>query len=592
MAALLSAPMAANASPEITVGAAGGVMVTDPLEVLGPAWYVTPRVGYFFDKNLGLEADLGVQGGKTRIGEHPYMAYSPRVNLIGRLWNKGKRNSDGTFGDPPPIHPILAVGLGVWYKSTDDGGALGSQYVPHDIDFLANAGPGLMVPIGPAHLRTDLRWVLSLGGENYQNRGDQFVNWEWSAGLGFSFGGDKDKDKDGILDADDSCVDEAEDMDGFEDSDGCPELDNDNDGVPDTADQCANDPEDDDDFKDDDGCPDPDNDEDGVLDGEDECPLVAGAKSAKGCPDADGDSIVDEEDECPDEAGSLEAFGCPDDDEDKVPNYRDQCPDEPGPSAADPRRSDGCPARVFVTAKAIQITEKVFFDTGKATIKKESFPLLDDVGATLTKFPGIKKVSIEGHTDNVGDAAKNKKLSEDRAASVRTYLIEKAKIEEGRLESTGFGMDKPLVDGEEANTDAGRAQNRRVEFNILEQELPKTVLKRPTVELKKAEEGDVDVKGLVPKNTPVPTAGFVSQDAVCSSKIVISEEGKVTKVRTSECVGLARLATDKTLVAWEFEPYEADGKPVRVSTTFTVTFKGGKATVKHEAKNLKVLEAE
>ena len=156
---LLLLPLTASAGPEISIGASGGVMVTDPLEVIGSGWYVTPRLGFGIDDNLGIELETGFQGGTTRIGEYPYSAVTPRVNLVGKLWSRGKRNADGTYGKPPPIHPLLAVGAGMWIKNTQDDGALGVAYQRNDIDFLANAGPGLMVPLGPAHLRTDLRWV-------------------------------------------------------------------------------------------------------------------------------------------------------------------------------------------------------------------------------------------------------------------------------------------------------------------------------------------------------------------------------------------------------------------------------------------------
>jgi outer membrane protein OmpA-like peptidoglycan-associated protein len=416
------------------------------------------------------------------------------------------------------------------------------------------------------------------------------MSWEWTAGVGITFGGVKDKDKDGIIDADDQCRDEPEDIDNFEDEDGCPDTDNDGDGILDSDDACADEAEDDDDFEDSDGCPDPDNDKDEILDGDDECPNVAGMASAKGCPDADEDTVVDEKDECPEEAGEVSAFGCPDDDSDRVPNYRDECPDEPIANRADPLRSNGCPSKVFVAADAIQITEKIFFDTGKATIKKESFDLLGQIAATLKRFPGIKKVSIEGHTDNVGDADFNKTLSEQRAASVRTYLIETGEIDEGRLEAKGFGKDKPIATGEEADTDEGRAKNRRVEFKILEQEMPKNVLKRPKVTLGKAADDKIDIKGLVVKNVTVPEKGFVTQDVTCNAKVVISAEGKVTKAAISECVSIARLAATKSVLSWEFEPYEVDGTATRVSTEFEIKFEGGEATVKHLAKNLKPLE--
>src|SRR6185312_8749748 len=85
-----------------------------------------------------------------------------------------------------------------------------------------------------------------------------------------------DRDGDGIKDNADKCPDQPEDKDGFQDEDGCPDLDNDGDGLNDAIDKCPNDPEDKDGFEDEDGCPDPDNDNDGIADKDDKCPNEPG----------------------------------------------------------------------------------------------------------------------------------------------------------------------------------------------------------------------------------------------------------------------------------------------------------------------------
>jgi OmpA-OmpF porin, OOP family len=213
-----------------------------------------------------------------------------------------------------------------------------------------------------------------------------------------------DRDGDGILDPDDACPDQPEDRDGFEDADGCPEPDNDQDGLLDGVDACPSEAEDKDGFEDTDGCPDPDNDKDGVLDGDDKCPIEPG-----------------------------------------VP-------------------PDGCPKKynlVVVTETKIELKQTVFFDTNRATIKAVSFKLLDDVGAALKDNPTIK-VEIQGHTDSQGRDAFNLKLSQQRAASVRTYLIKKG-VTSDRMVAKGFGKTVPIADNRTAD---GRSQNRRVEFVI------------------------------------------------------------------------------------------------------------------------------
>jgi outer membrane protein OmpA-like peptidoglycan-associated protein len=231
-------------------------------------------------------------------------------------------------------------------------------------------------------------------------------------------------------------------------------------------DECPNEAEDFDKFKDEEGCPDPDNDGDGVLDDDDRCPTVAGPKELYGCPDRDGDGFTDTEDACPDEPGTEETNGCPDRDGDRVPDSRDVCPDVPADPRIDPRRSDGCPARVIVTKSAIAILDKIYFDTNKATIKKVSFPLLDEIANVINQNPDIKLIEVGGHTDDVGDDTLNLNLSQARAAAVVKYLVDMGKVDAARLVPKGYGETKPV---ETNQTDAGRAMNRRVEFNILEQ---------------------------------------------------------------------------------------------------------------------------
>jgi outer membrane protein OmpA-like peptidoglycan-associated protein len=203
-----------------------------------------------------------------------------------------------------------------------------------------------------------------------------------------------------------------------------------------------------------------------VLDDEDQCPAVKGVQTLRGCPDTDADGITDADDACPTEAGPENTQGCPDRDGDRVPDGRDKCPDVPADPRIDPRRSDGCPARVIVTKNAIQILDKIYFDTNKATIKKVSFSLLDEIAKVIRDNPDIKVIEVSGHTDSQGNDATNLKLSQARAESVVKYLTTTGGIEAGRLVAKGYGETKPV---DSNDTDAGRAMNRRVEFNILEQ---------------------------------------------------------------------------------------------------------------------------
>ncbi len=281
-----------------------------------------------------------------------------------------------------------------------------------------------------------------------------------------------DRDGDGVEDVADQCPDEPEDLDGFQDGDGCPDLDNDGDGLPDVADRCPDEPEDRDGFQDEDGCPDLDNDGDGIPDTDDRCPNepedVDGFQDQDGCPDPDndGDGILDVNDRCPNEAEDFDAFqdgdGCPepDNDQDTVLDGADRCPNQAGPPD-----NEGCPVdTVQLTRDSIRILEQVQFDTAKSTIRKVSYPLLEKVAKVLTDNPAITLVRVEGHTDDRGRPAANMVLSRDRAASVRQFLVERG-IDPARLVSEGYGQTRPIATNK---TPDGREQNRRVQFVILE----------------------------------------------------------------------------------------------------------------------------
>ena len=141
-------------------------------------------------------------------------------------------------------------------------------------------------------------------------------------------------------------------------------------------------------------------------------------------------------------------------------------PAPPPPKKEEPPKP---PPRVEIRDNKIEIKEKIQFDTAKATIKPESFSLLDEIVQVFKDNPHILKVAIEGHASKEGSATFNRKLSDDRAKAVRQYLIDHG-IAEDVLSAKGFGFDKPIADNE---TEEGREKNRRVEFNILKQDVTK-----------------------------------------------------------------------------------------------------------------------
>ncbi len=123
-------------------------------------------------------------------------------------------------------------------------------------------------------------------------------------------------------------------------------------------------------------------------------------------------------------------------------------------------------ASVIIRNKRIVLKKKIHFNTGSADIKEGSQYLLDEVADVFMSHTEIKKLEIQGHSDNVGKQSYNMKLSEERAEAVETYLIG-AGVKRSRLQSKGFGPTKPIAPNV---TPQGRARNRRVEFHILERD--------------------------------------------------------------------------------------------------------------------------
>jgi outer membrane protein OmpA-like peptidoglycan-associated protein len=282
---------------------------------------------------------------------------------------------------------------------------------------------------------------------------------------------DDDADGDGLAGTADQCPDEAETANSFEDDDGCPDdnPDDDRDGVEIPTDACPDQPETRNGYQDDDGCPDtlPDTDGDGLADGVDKCDDqgedVDGFADDDGCPelDNDGDGVVDGADRCRDEAGPVGNGGCPDTDRDNdgVVDRLDNCPDEPGPE-----RNFGCKAKqlVMMAGTQLKLLDVIYFANKKATIQKKSNKLLANVARVLVAHGELTKITVEGHTDDVGDDAFNKDLSQRRAEAVVAYLV-KAGVPAEKLVAVGYGEDKPVASNKSKR---GRAQNRRVELQL------------------------------------------------------------------------------------------------------------------------------
>lgn len=463
---------------EAKVRLAGSGLTGAGLAVSG---FVTVPIGRSAGTGDHFVADRSATFGGRLIGEYRRGRFSVALNLgaVGRpdtltllSTEVGSRLTWGAaIGvDISPRLAVIAEGFGASDLSSqlqnNNAEVLGgARYRFRDLTFTAGGGSGVLRGAGSPVARA----FLGVGWAPYR----------------------VDNDNDGVGDNVDRCPTEAEDVDGYEDEDGCPEVDNDGDGINDPSDRCPDEPEDRDTFQDADGCPDPDNDNDGVPDGYDTCPREAedrdGDHDEDGCPDndRDRDGVQDDRDRCAGEPEDTDGFrdedGCPDPDNDGdgIPDAEDQCSDQAGPASG-----HGCPAVVTpppapapvaapaptgpslaqVVGDQIQITGSVNFARSRDRIEGAgSFLVLESVLSVLRAHPEITRVEVQGHTDNLGDSERNTALSERRAESVRRWLVEHG-VEGGRLTARGLGPSQPI---ESNSTEAGRTRNRRVEFHIV-----------------------------------------------------------------------------------------------------------------------------
>ncbi len=499
----------------------------DEREHIDSTWTINGRAAWGPVPRLGLELTLGYLQGRQRTTQRVYSGFTPRLSAL--------------FIPLPdaPVQPFLALDVGMFYQQT------WRDLTNPDMDFLAGAGVGAFAPVfGPLALRADLRGLVNSGLEVDGTRQDPYFNFELTIGLALRLTSKtRDKDGDGVYNRLDGCPDEPEDRDGWQDGDGCPDIDNDDDRVPDLRDQCPSVPEDFDEWQDQDGCPEDDNDGDGLPDDKDQCPNAAedqdgfgdidgcpendndadgvddledrcpgqpedhdGFQDADGCPDEDNDSdgILDVADRCPDQNEDRDGFmdedGCPDpdNDHDGIPDLQDRCPldpedidgfeDEDGCIDSDNdgdgipdviedcpmepetyngyQDRDGCPDELPPEVKQFTgVIQGIYFEVDSDRIKSESFSILDRAAQVLKDYPGIR-MRIEGHTDSDGGDDYNLELSQRRAMAVGQYLIN-AGVEPDRLEWQGFGETRPIASNQTAE---GKAQNRRVEFHVINPE--------------------------------------------------------------------------------------------------------------------------
>lgn len=405
-----------------------------PLRNLNPD--LGARVGFYPLTFLGVEVEGGAMPSKLSAESGNPLLWTVRGHVVAQLpkWS---------------VTPFVLVGAGAWGVSSPRA-ALGN-----DVDPALHFGGGVKIYINRwVMLRLDLRDIVS----NQQTVDAAFKshNLEALLGLSITLGRHKDKvtrsdrdgdgfyDDDGFGNSDDKCPDEA----GVA-PDGCPIRDTDGDGIMDPDDQCVDKAETVNEFNDEDGCPESDRDGDGFWDD-----------------DGRGGST----DKCPDDAG-VDPDGCPipDTDGDGIKDPQDSCIPDPETKNGY-QDSDGCPDEVpKEIAKFTGAIKGITFDTNKDTIRSSSRPTLDNAVKVLKDFPDIR-IEIAGHTDDVGETADNQDLSQRRAASVKKYLVD-AGIDASRIETVGFGEDKPVEAIDEKDSSSTkkkkRSNNRRIEFKIL-----------------------------------------------------------------------------------------------------------------------------
>lgn len=470
---------------DLRLEAKGRIMRTDNLSA---AWHggVTVPTSFGAGGNDYLGDDLPAVRGGASAHWQDSTGRLRAGGSVGVLLRKARKIYASEVGQQ------LSYGVGVSYKATDDFSVVAESFGRSGLTSIDLEASPLEVGAGIRVKASQSIHVLAGGGAGVVSGiGSPGLRFVVSVGYAPDLG---DTDNDGLSNMNDQCPLLAEDMDQFEDSDGCPEDDNDGDRREDSVDKCPNEKEDIDGFEDEDGCPEPDNDNDGILDGEDRCPVDAedgkapydkdgcpadkrdsdddgvsdlydqcpddyedadGFEDWDGCPEADNDrdGIADDDDECPlcpeDADGFEDSNGCPDldNDGDGISDRVDQCPDQ-AEVLNGVNDEDGCPdtggkQAATLDGNRLVLNVKLRFSSSNE-LRGRGLKDAASVAAVMRQNSDVTKWRIVVAARTQANDDKTRAASQAQADALRNAIIA-AGVSSDAIEALGAVSDKPIV---------------------------------------------------------------------------------------------------------------------------------------------------
>ena len=432
----------ASAYPDgerVTVTPMAGWLLLSERSNVDPGLLLGGSVGFMFNRNWGVEGSLGYVLGTELREFSPIEALAEGTETDVRYLGANLRYQ---IWHDRAVTPYVSAG---WqqlrFSPTEVSGREAGLNVQESFDGY-EGGLGVMLELseGDYHrvqARVEGKYLFNEFDTPYIDSAQNGHTFLLTGSLQVEFGDNwhRDTDRDGIIDRNDQCPDT--DTRVVVDARGCP-IDSDSDGVFDGIDVSPGTPA----GAEVDSLGTPiDSDEDGVFDGLDQCPTPPGAiVDERGCGiDSDGDTVFDGIDQCPGTPSSVpidRETGCP-----RVDNETE--------------------AEFYRTGLLVLTT--IDFETGKAEMAPGATAQLRPIAQWMRKWPEMR-IEVGGHTDDRGSDELNLRLSQERAQTVVDYLVENFDwITADRLTAVGYGEEKPIADNA---TEAGREQNRRVEFKI------------------------------------------------------------------------------------------------------------------------------